>query len=633
MKWRAIQTLRGRSRGRLVRHYFYLSLILISCGLITSGILEIYFHYQESRQQLALLQKEVASGAAFKIEQFINEIEAAMRATTKSRELVEQGLTQGYRYDLKKLLFLEPAITEAVAVDRQNVVRVYVSQLTSDLRSRLDLPVSHVLDLARQGRRYVSPVYFIRDSEPYMSLAVPIERFPGETIGILQAAVNLKYVWDVVSNIRIGKAGYAYAVSRSGDLIAHPDISLVLQRPRMAVLKQVQAAFQGSPDLTRHSAIVSRNLRGENVFTSSAVVPGLDWAVIIEQPVGEAYQPLYASMLRTSSLLFIGLGLAVLASLFLARHVVRPLGRLREGVERIAKGDLDFRLQLDTGDEIEILAEEFNKMAVALRGAYKDLEEKIRERTQELVVANEKLKELDKLKSRFLSNVSHELRTPLTAIDGLAANMLDGITGQLNDKQFEYLTDIKTSTDRLARLIEELLDLSVIEAGRVELKPEFLSLEGLVGEVANNLKAVGKEKLIEIRVGSVDPGITAWVDRDRIAQVLTNLIANAMKFAPAQGQVVITAHRNGSLWAEVSIADTGAGIPFEEQDKIFDEFYQVSRPAREKSQGVGLGLAISKELVEMHGGKIWVESEIGKGSTFHFTVPTRPDTNSADIKA
>ena len=249
------------------------------------------------------------------------------------------------------------------------------------------------------------------------------------------------------------------------------------------------------------------------------------------------------------------------------------------------------------------------------------------------MVANEKLKELDKLKSRFLSNVSHELRTPLTAIDGLAANMLDGITGQLNDKQFEYLTDIKTSTDRLARLIEELLDLSVIEAGRVELKPEFLSLEGLVGEVANNLKAVGKEKLIEIRVGSVDPGITAWVDRDRIAQVLTNLIANAMKFAPAQGQVVITAHRNGSLWAEVSIADTGAGIPFEEQDKIFDEFYQVSRPAREKSQGVGLGLAISKELVEMHGGKIWVESEIGKGSTFHFTVPTRPDTNSADIKA
>jgi len=630
MKWRAIQTLRGRSRGRLVRHYFYLSLILISCGLITSGILEIYFHYQESRQQLALLQKEVASGAAFKIEQFINEIEAAMRATTKSRELVEQGLTQGYRYDLKKLLFLEPAITEAVAVDRQNVVRVYVSQLTSDFRSRLDLPVSHVLDLARQSRRYVSPVYFIRDSEPYMSVAVPIERFPGEIIGVLKAEVNLKYVWDVVSNIRIGNAGYAYVVSRAGDLIAHPDISLVLQRPRMAPLKQVQAAFQTPSDVTKGSAIVSNNLQGAKVFTSSAGIPALGWAVLIEQPLEEAYQPLYASMLRTSSLLLIGLGLALLASLFLARRVVRPLGRLRQGVERIAKGDLDFRLELKTGDEIEILAEEINKMSMALGAAYTGLEEKVRGRTQELVIANEKLKELDKLKSRFLSNVSHELRTPLTAIDGLAANMMDGITGQVNDKQFEYLTDIRASADRLARLIEDLLDLSTIEKGRVGLKPETLSLEDLVREVASSLRPVGGQKLIQIQVGSVDPGLTAWVDRDRIAQVLTNLIGNAMKFAPVQGEVVISAHRSSSSWAEVSIADTGPGIPLEEQEKIFDEFYQISRPGREKSQGVGLGLAISKELVEMHGGKIWVESETGKGSTFHFTVPTRPEMDGAD---
>lgn len=619
----------GRRRERLVRHYFYVSLILISCGLVTSGILDIYFHYQESREQLVLLQHEVASGAAFKIEQFIHEIEAAMKATIKSREIAEKGLSQDYRFELKKLLFLEPAITEAVAVDSQNVVRVYVSQLTSDLHSRLDIPVPQAFDQAKQGKVYLSPVYFVRNSEPYITLAVPIERFPGEIIGVLEAEVNLKYVWDVVSNIRIGKAGHAYAVSRSGDLIAHPDISLVLQRPSMASLQQVQAAFRTPSDVIKRTAMVSSNLQGEKVFTSSAVIPALDWAVLIEQPVEEAYQPLYASILRTSSLLLIGLGLALLASLFLARRVVRPLGRLRQGVERIAKGDLDFRLKLNTGDEIEILAEEFNKMAVALGAAYTGLEEKIRERTQELVIANEKLKELDKLKSRFLSNVSHELRTPLTAIDGLTANMMDGITGQLNDKQLEYLTDIRASTDRLARLIEDLLDLSTIEKGRVGLKPETLSIEDLIREVASSLRPVVGEKLIQIQVGSVDPGLTAWADRDRIAQVLTNLIANAMKFTPVQGQVVISAHRRSSLWAEVSIADTGSGIPLEEQEKIFDEFYQISRSGREKSQGVGLGLAISKDLVEMHGGKIWVESEISRGSTFHFTVPTRPQINGA----
>jgi signal transduction histidine kinase len=629
VKWRAIQIMSGRRRERLVRHYFYVSLILISCGLVTSGILDIYFHYQESREQLVLLQHEVASGAAFKIEQFIHEIEAAMKATIKSREIAEKGLSQDYRFELKKLLFLEPAITEAVAVDSQNVVRVYVSQLTSDLHSRLDIPVPQAFDQAKQGKVYLSPVYFVRNSEPYITLAVPIERFPGEIIGVLEAEVNLKYVWDVVSNIRIGKAGHAYAVSRSGDLIAHPDISLVLQRPSMASLQQVQAAFRTPSDVIKRTAMVSSNLQGEKVFTSSAVIPALDWAVLIEQPVEEAYQPLYASILRTSSLLLIGLGLALLASLFLARRVVRPLGRLRQGVERIAKGDLDFRLKLNTGDEIEILAEEFNKMAVALGAAYTGLEEKIRERTQELVIANEKLKELDKLKSRFLSNVSHELRTPLTAIDGLTANMMDGITGQLNDKQLEYLTDIRASTDRLARLIEDLLDLSTIEKGRVGLKPETLSIEDLIREVASSLRPVVGEKLIQIQVGSVDPGLTAWADRDRIAQVLTNLIANAMKFTPVQGQVVISAHRRSSLWAEVSIADTGSGIPLEEQEKIFDEFYQISRSGREKSQGVGLGLAISKDLVEMHGGKIWVESEISRGSTFHFTVPTRPQINGA----
>jgi signal transduction histidine kinase len=207
--------------------------------------------------------------------------------------------------------------------------------------------------------------------------------------------------------------------------------------------------------------------------------------------------------------------------------------------------------------------------------------------------------------------------------------MMDGITGQLNDKQLEYLTDIRASTDRLARLIEDLLDLSTIEKGRVGLKPETLSIEDLIREVASSLRPVVGEKLIQIQVGSVDPGLTAWADRDRIAQVLTNLIANAMKFTPVQGQVVISAHRRSSLWAEVSIADTGSGIPLEEQEKIFDEFYQISRSGREKSQGVGLGLAISKDLVEMHGGKIWVESEISRGSTFHFTVPTRPQINGA----
>ncbi len=620
LKWLAIQTLPGRSR--LVRHYFYISLILISGGLITSGILEIYFHYQESREQLALLQQEVASGAAFKIEQFINEIEAAMKATSKSREIAENGLTQGYRFELKRLLFLEPAITEAVALDTENIVRVRVSRLRSDLpQPRLELPVSQAFDQARQGKPYIGPVYFVRNSEPYMTLAVPIDRFAGEIIGVLEAEVNLKYVWDVVSSIRIGKAGYVYAVSRSGDLVAHPDISLVLQRRSMAQLKQVQAAFQAPLDVTKRTAMVSNNVQGENVFTSSAVIPGLDWAVITEQPLEEAYQPLYASILRTSSLLLVGIGMALLASLFVARRVVTPLRRLGQGVERIGRGDLGFRLELKTGDEIEILADEFNKMTVALQEAYTTLETKVIERTQELAVANQKMDDASRHKSAFLANMSHEFRTPLNAIIGFSEVLLDPSLKVTEEERKQFLTDVATSGKHLLKLINEILDLSKIEAGRMELEVEPASLPEVLDEVQNTMRHLAAKKSIGLRVYT-DGGIAPLsMDSARIKQVLLNLVGNAVKFTPKGGQVWIQADAGDGV-VRVEVGDTGPGIPVEEHERIFQEFRQLKmNGSMDKPAGTGLGLALTKKFVEMHGGKVWVESELGKGSRFIFTLP------------
>lgn len=155
------------------------------------------------------------------------------------------------------------------------------------------------------------------------------------------------------------------------------------------------------------------------------------------------------------------------------------------------------------------------------------------------------------------------------------------------------------------------------------MQPSAIYLPALLQEVSNGLRTIAEDKHTDLEIGLVEPNLTAWADRDRIAQVLTNLIGNAIKFTPAQGKVIVSAHMNGGAWAQVSIADTGPGIPSEELKKIFDEFYQVTRPGKEKSRGVGLGLAISKKVVETHGGKIWVESEIGKGSTFHFTLPTQ----------
>jgi signal transduction histidine kinase len=619
-------------RSRLVRNYFFIFAALIGGGMLTSGLLEIYFRYFENQEQIAVTQGEAAKAAVTKIAQYILEIEGQMKSATLSQVVAVNGLSPEYRFELSKLLYVAPAITDVAAVDGRGTARLQVARFrATEPSENTDYSKSPAFLQSQQGVTFFGRVYFVRDSEPYLTMAVPIERFPGSIIGVLVAEVNLRYIWEIVRDIRVGKAGYAYIVARSGDIIAHPDIGLVLNRRKADHLEQVKAALRPAPVIQKPESMVTSSLSGEKVLSSYAFLPGLDWAVVVEQPLGEAYERLYASLLRTSTLVLLGLGMAMLAAAYVARRVVRPLHTLQRGVERIGKGDLDFRLQIATGDEIQTLAEEFNKMAAALRDAYANLEDKVRERTQKLMIANERLKELDKMKSLFLSNVSHELKTPLTAIGGLVDNMIDGLTGALNGKQTRYMTGIKDSTERLARLIRDLLDLSVIEAGKSELRPARFSLSSLIHEVAETLKPLAVEKGISVEIARTNGDATAWADRDKITQVLTNLIVNAVKFSPAGGSLKLSmAPANDGGLLEVSVSDTGPGIPPTEVERIFHEFYQISQPGREKTMGVGLGLAISKKLVEMHGGKIRVESVPGEGSTFFFTLPAwQPRTNSS----
>jgi signal transduction histidine kinase len=611
----------ANKRGRLVRHYFFISVFLISGGLITSGLSELYFSYWESTADLARLQQEIAAGAASKIEQFVLEIERTIRGATKSQEITDKGLSPEYQFELRRLLVIVPAITEAMAIDSEGIAQVAVSRFKSVLpRGKKIDSALPTLALAREGKSYFSPVYFHRDSEPYMTIAAPVEQYAGRVIGVLQVQVNLKYVWDLVSRLKVGTGGYAYAVARNGDLIAHPDISLVLQGRNIAHLKQVSAAFVLQPGERSQGTVVS-NLHGRQVFSSWTLIPDLGWAVFVEQPVEEVYAPLYASLFRTSGFLLVGLGMALVCSLMVARRVVRPLETLRKGVHRIGGGDMSARLEVKTGDEIEVLAEEFNKMTENLREAYDGLERKVAERTRDLAVANERLQELDRLKSDFVSNVSHELRTPLTAIKGAVDLVLREVAGPLTEKQTHYLTRVRSNTQHLAGLINDLLDLSKIESGKIEVKTGLVSLGGLTHEVVETLRPVAAEKVIALELTISEQSILVRADRDKINQILMNLIGNAIKFTPAQGRIAVSALINGNGDALVSVSDTGQGVPPDEKEKIFDKFYQIAEMGGAKPKGTGLGLAISKALVELHGGKIWVEPEPNGGSTFYFTLP------------
>jgi len=257
--------------------------------------------------------------------------------------------------------------------------------------------------------------------------------------------------------------------------------------------------------------------------------------------------------------------------------------------------------------------------------------------------SSEKLRELDRLKTEFVSNVSHELRTPLATIGMAVDNLLDGVAGGTSPVVEKYLSRVKGSADRLVRLINDLLDLSRIEAGRVELLLTRVPFDEVLHEVLDVLRPAAAEKRVLFKASAHLAMHAVWADRDKLHQMLINLIGNAVKFTPPGGEVNVTGQlvelltgpdrlpslidpsaargTDSPLYLEVSVADTGVGIPPEEREAIFEKFHQVRHEKQGKTAGTGLGLAIVKSLIELHGGRIRVESQVGQGSQFIFTLP------------
>ena len=583
-------------------------------------MLEIYFRYRESQEQIARLEREAAAVAALKIERFVQDIVTAIRSATKSREVAQSNLSPEYRFELKRLLYLAPAITEAVVLDTSGVKQAHVSRAGAVSPSASsDFSATPGFQRAIQGSPDYSPVYFVQNSEPHMTINFPIEQFAGTVIGVLRAEVNLKHVWDVVSSIKAGEAGYAYVVSQTGDLISHRDISLVLQRRNLSHLSQVKAAFQVATGVTRPELILADSIDGKKVISSSAFIPLLQWVVIIERPVEEAYAPLRASTLRSAALLLVAFTMALLASLFMRQRVVRPLETLRRGVERIGEGDLGHRLEMKTGDDIEILADEFNKMAAHLKEAYTGLERKVAERTQALTIANQKLEGASELKSQFLANVNHELRTPLSAIISYGGLVLTETQGQISQLQKENLQDLLKNAERLLALIDGLLDISTIEAGKLEVQVEPVDLEEIVRDTVSIVEAIAAKNRVMI-LDEIAPNVPVLsTDRDKLRQIILNLLDNAAKFTE-RGEIRIYAARENGF-VKLVVSDTGIGIPEEDLDRVFEEFHRIGTANGKKYRGTGLGLAIVKRLVGLLGGSIDVSSKVGEGSSFTVTLP------------
>ena len=369
-----------RIRSRLFTKYVALFVAVVGVALLSNGIFEVFFYYREHKAALIRIQHEQAEAAAAKISQFIKEIESQLGWTTQlpwSAGSIEQR-----RFDALRLLRQVPAITELAQVDSTGKERLRVSRLAMDVvDSGLDLSKDPKFTEAIAHKVYYGPVYFRRESEPYMTLSLAGTR---KDAGVSIAEVNLKLIWDVVSQIKVGERGHAYVVGAQGRLIAHPDISLVLRNTDMSKLVQVQAAQAGHTGADLESLQGAKNIQGQEVLTASAPIAPLGWTMFVELPVEEAYASLYAALQRLAIVLAAASIFAVLAGIFLARRMVGPIQALRAGAERIGSGDFAQRITIKTGDELEGLANQFNDMGARLQESYADLENKVEQRTAEL---------------------------------------------------------------------------------------------------------------------------------------------------------------------------------------------------------------------------------------------------------
>jgi len=427
--------------------------------------------------------------------------------------------------------------------------------------------------------------------------------------GVTLVEVNLKFVWDVITGIRFGRTGLAYVVDGQGQLVSHPDISLVLKKTDVSALPQVHQAravlAAGAAGPVDTSA--ARDLSGLAVLAASAHIKPVDWFVFVEQSREEAFAPLFHSMLRTGLLMLLGLVLALAASAILVRRMVEPIQALQEGAARMGAGELDQRIEVHTNDEIEVLAREFNQMAAQLRESYAGLEKKVAERTEELVAAN-------RAKSRFLAAASHDLRQPMHAL-GLFVTQLNS---RIQDPENRRLTGrIEAAVTALQSLLDALLDVSRLDAGVVTPNLTAVPIEPLLKRIEDTFAPDATEKELRFRV--VRSGLAVKSDPVLLERILINLVANAVRYTERGGILIGCRRRGGTVRLEVW--DTGVGIAPEHQSAVFQEFYQVGNPERDRQKGLGLGLAIAARLARLLGARIDLRSVPGRGSGFAVELP------------
>lgn len=761
--------------------------------LIAVNLIWLIPSLSEIKQNAAQLQLEIAKRGAKEIESFFEyKLDLFYKLTYF---LNSQGSLQSQKSVLGRFLQKDQAFFEISMIDKQGQEKIKVSQFEVFTQSDLTNQSSqNYFQKAIQGDDYISEVFFSEKSaEPFIILATPIYSFQREVDGILVAKLNLREMWQVIAGLKIGKESRAFLVDEKGRLIADQNPSLVLKNIVLLDLVPVKKIVQ-EKKIVDGLAPEDRYLGQNNQWLLTAGVPleKLPWGLIIERPEQEAYEGMTGKLTAFIFIFLLG-GLSLfLVGRWVSGYLIGPLRRLGEGAKIIGSGDLNFKLDIKTGDEIEGLAKAFNEMTERLKDSHLYLERKVEERTKELKIQRDQLDEvakkliqrdialnklreeqaealsgakearqkaeesrtatlniledieeakkaqeieknkveavlqsltdslfmidqfgaialinnkaqiifglgkevigkrmeeievpaikkisqiiksqkqpiekqeigledaeerilevsttpvlgidkknlgqlvilhditrekvIEKMKSEFVTIAAHQLRTPLSAVKWTLRLILDQDLGPISKEQEETLKKGYQSNERMIGLINDLLDITRIEEGRFIYSLSKISFVELFKETLESFQTLIRMKNITIKV-KLPKGdkVDMTIDKEKIKLVLQNLIENAIHYSLPQSIVTISV-KCDKMNLRFMIEDHGMGIPKNQQARVFTKFFRGNNAVKMETEGTGLGLYLTKNIIEKHGGKIWFEAEENKGSTFYFTLPLK----------
>jgi len=573
-------------------------LLLFLILFVIAGIVLFTFRIEQATWENRRL--DVAENSVLVVDDFINRVQSYLELIGQ----VTRNELKGTPRILTIILEREPTLLEIIRLDLDGQIIASADKGEPVLSNIFTITQSTWFIQAQGGQPYYGRVEVSANNQPYMILAIP-----SSDGGVVAARIGMNILWNTVKKIHFGESGKVYVVDRTTrEVIAHPNPTIVLDRT--TVQNEIQLQALNSAASNWHA--IYPGLEGEDVIGSAMPVTDKNWVIFAEISPWEAYQNTrLAFFLITSGLIILNIVAATGTNFFLQRNLLSVIHELRISAENFGLGELQHRIKEQPYEELDALAISFNDMA-----------HKLDQREKALHEARDQAMQANRFKGQMLAHVSHDLRTPINAILGYS-ELLE-MDGTLTENQKTSVERVVANSRRLMNIVNSLLDQSQLERGTFQIDFSRFSTKKLVENAKLTAEPLVLAKGLKFKV-VIDKTCPDFVygDFERIQQILMNLLDNAIKFTEAGTISLRVFLPDKDYWA-FSISDTGPGIAAEDQSIIFQPFRQLDDLATRKHGGVGLGLSIVQQLTLALKGKVWVESEIGKGSKFTVILPMNP---------